>query len=98
MVRRRLEERQVRYLREMRSLAVAAVLVGAPGSALAGPTPIRCDDLSTADLAVDGLLDEWGPQVLARVGVPADGAIELRCSWDGTALAFALDIKDDRVV
>ena len=60
---------------------------------------IRCDDVSTADLAVDGLLDDWKQdQVLARIGGVPDAAIELRCSWDGTALAMALDIKDDRVV
>ena len=61
-------------------------------------TAIRCDNLSTADLAVDGMLDDWPRQVLARVGVPSDGAIALRCSWDGTALALALDVSDDRVV
>ena len=61
-------------------------------------TKVRCDNLSTADLNIDGLLDEWSKPVLARIGAPADGAIELRCSWDGVALAIALDIKDDRVV
>ncbi len=60
---------------------------------------IRCDDVSTADLSVDGLLDDWkGSSVLARIGAPADGAIALKCSWDGSSLAFALDISDDRVV
>jgi hypothetical protein len=78
----------------MRWLAFLVVL-------LAGPTArgaIRCDDLSTAQLTIDGMLDDWPKPVLARVGVVTDGAIELRCSWDGTALAIALDIKDDRVV
>jgi hypothetical protein len=80
----------------MRSAVVLAILALA-GSARAGS--IRCDDVSTADLAVDGLLDDWKQdQVLAKIGGLPDAAIELRCSWDGTALAMALDIKDDRVV
>jgi hypothetical protein len=75
---------------------VLALVAGA-SQAHAAPQAIRCDDLSTAELAVDGMLDDWARPVLARAGV-AGGSIELRCSWDGTALAFALDIKDDRVV
>jgi hypothetical protein len=71
------------------------VLLAAPSRA---DTPIRCDYLSTADLAVDGLLDDWPAQTLARVGAPSDGAIALRCSWDGAALAIALELADDRVV
>jgi hypothetical protein len=89
------------YFPAMRGLGpgvVAVVLACASGVAEAGPTAIRCDDLSTADLAIDGLLDDWSKQVLSRAGDASDGAIELRCSWDGTAFAFALDIKDDRVV
>ncbi|MFT3692469.1 MAG: hypothetical protein QM831_04960 [Kofleriaceae bacterium] len=67
-------------------------------SAHAG-TPIRCDDTSNADLSVDGMLDDWkGSTVLARIGAPTDGAIELKCSWDGTSLGLALDLADDRVV
>jgi len=69
-----------------------------PARTEAGPNTIRCDDLSTAELSVDGLLDDWGKQVLARVGAAPDGSLELRCSWDGVALALALDVKDDRVV
>jgi hypothetical protein len=53
----------------------------------------------TADLSIDGLLDDWRDKhVLARVGSPADGSVEVRCAWDGKAIVFALDIKDDRVV
>ena len=79
-----------------RWLAFIAILVVWRG-AWAG-TPIRCDDASTADLSVDGLLDDWkSNQVLARAGGPG-GSVELRCSWDGTAIGIALDIKDDRVV
>lgn len=60
---------------------------------------IRCDDQSNADLAVDGMLDDWkGNPVLARIGDPKDGAIELRCAWDGTSLGLSLDIADDHVV
>ena len=81
----------------MRWLPILLGLVGASASARAGS--IRCDDLSTADLAVDGLLDDWKQnQVLARIGAPADGAIALKCSWDGTALGIALELSDDRVV
>lgn len=82
----------------LRILLVALALVLATrGQARAG-APIRCDDLATADLAVDGMLDDWARPVLARVGTSSDGQVELRCSWDGTALALAVDIKDDRVV
>jgi hypothetical protein len=67
------------------------------GVADAGST-IRCDDSSAAELSIDGLLDDWkGNQVLARVG-GTGGVVELRCSWDGTALGLSLDIKDDRIV
>ena len=49
--------------------------------------------------SVDGMLDDWkSNQVLARIGAPADGAIALKCSWDGSSLGLALDIADDRVV
>jgi hypothetical protein len=59
----------------------------------------RCDTLPVGDISVDGLLDDWrGARVFARVGRPEDGALELRCAWDGEALALVLDIKDDRVV
>jgi hypothetical protein len=59
----------------------------------------RCDMLPTADLTIDGLLDDWRDKhVLARVGSPADGAVEVRCVWDGKAIAFAIDVKDDRVI
>lgn len=59
----------------------------------------RCDMVPTSELVIDGLLDDWRDKhVLARVGSPADGSIELRCAWDGSAIAFALDIRDDRVV
>jgi hypothetical protein len=80
-----------------RLAAVAALVLATPRAADAG-LPVRCDNLSTSDLAVDGLLDDWGRQVVARAGTASDGLVELRCSWDGTALAFALDFKDDRVV
>jgi hypothetical protein len=59
----------------------------------------RCDTLPVADLSIDGLLDDWrDTRVVARVGAPADGAIEMHCAWDGTTIAFMLDIKDDRIV
>lgn len=75
------------------------VLAIQAGHANAGPTPVRCDDIATADYAIDGLLDDWGKQpVLAHIGAPRDGAIALRCAWDGTALALALVVDDDRVV
>ena len=59
----------------------------------------RCDMVPTADIVVDGLLDDWRDQhVLTRVGAPADGAVAVRCAWDGTALALALDLADERIV
>ncbi len=79
----------------MRLVLVLVFVLAAPARA----DTIRCDDSSTADLSVDGLLDDWKQnQVLARTGAAPDGMVALRCSWDGSALAFALDITDDRVV
>jgi hypothetical protein len=78
-------------------MALVAVLV-AVRVAHADPSAIRCEDLVTADLAIDGLLDDWGKKVLFRAGQAPDGTIALRCGWDGTALALSLDVGDDRVV
>jgi len=80
----------------VRSILIAFCLL-VSASAHAGT--IRCDDVSTAELSIDGLLDDWkGSTVLARIGTTSDAAIALKCAWDGTSLAFALDIADDRVV
>lgn len=74
---------------------IAMILAAAPARA----GTVRCDDQSNADLSVDGMLDDWkSNQVLARIGAPADGAIALKCSWDGNSLGLALDLADDRVV
>lgn len=81
----------------MRVVVVVALLVMAATRAHAG-SAIRCDDLSTADLAIDGLLDDWPKASLAKVGSPTNGQVELRCSWDGTAFALSLDVKDDRLI
>ncbi|HEY4243736.1 MAG TPA: hypothetical protein VGM88_28180 [Kofleriaceae bacterium] len=78
----------------MLRVAVVAVILFA---SRAHADTFRCDNLSTADLNVDGLLDDWPHAIVSRTGSP-DGGIALRCSWDGTALALALDITDDRVV
>ncbi len=59
----------------------------------------RCDTGSVGELAIDGLLDDWkDSRVVARVGSPSDGAVEMHCVWDGSAIAFALDIKDERLI
>jgi hypothetical protein len=59
----------------------------------------RCDMVPTTDLSIDGLLDDWKDKhALARVGSPADGSVEVRCAWDGRAIAFVLDVKDDRLI
>lgn len=78
-------------------LAVCVLTILAIGGGPAWAGTIRCDDLTTADLAIDGLLDDWPRAVLVRTGTP-DGQVELRCSWDGTAFALALDVKDDRLI
>lgn len=81
----------------MRWLVLVCVLA-TQGLAHAGPTAIRCEDASTADIVVDGLLDDWGKKILFRAGTAPDGMVALRCVWDGTALAVALLIEDDRIV
>lgn len=75
-----------------------AVVLAARGLASAGPVAVRCDDLATGELSVDGLFDDWTTPPRAHSGAAPDAAIELRCAWDGTALALALDLTDDRVV
>jgi len=86
------------YLLTMR-WGVLVVIALATSPASASPRTIRCDDMSTAELSIDGLLDDWSSlAILARVGAAPGGAIALRCAWDGTALAIALDLADDRVV
>ena len=78
-------------------LAILAILaVETP--ATAAPQTLRCDDLSTEDLAVDGVLDDWQGKPLAKIGTAGEGTLELRCSWDGSALALALRFDDDRIV
>jgi len=61
-------------------------------------SPLRCEDIATADFAIDGLLEDWPKPVAVRIGAAPDGAFALRCAWDGTALALSLDVEDDRVV
>lgn len=59
----------------------------------------RCDTAPSGELSIDGLLDDWqGARIVTRIGSPDDGTIAMRCAWDGTAIAFAFDMKDDRVV
>ncbi len=82
----------------MRTSAIVLGILGVASSAAAAPQTIRCDDLSTEELAVDGVLDDWQGKPLARIGNSPEGTIELRCSWDGTALALALRFDDDRIV
>ena len=81
-----------------RSRAIVLAVVSFARVATAAPQTLRCDDLSTADLAVDGVLDDWQGKPLARIGTSPEGTVELRCSWDGTALAVALRFDDDRIV
>jgi hypothetical protein len=78
-------------------LALASALA-VPARAVADPTSVRCDNLATSDLAIDGLLDDWPKSVLFRAGQRGDGQFALRCAWDGAALAIVLDIEDDRVI
>ncbi|MCX5744758.1 MAG: hypothetical protein NT062_19900 [Proteobacteria bacterium] len=75
---------------------VAIVVLLTSVMAQAAPQVIRCPEGS--DATIDGLLDDWAGPALAHLGAPSDGAISLRCTWDGTALAIALDVADDRVV
>jgi hypothetical protein len=59
----------------------------------------RCASMPASELSIDGLLDDWRDiTAIARVGAESDGAMSVRCAWDGSTLAFALDMKDDRVV
>src|SRR5688500_1755072 len=59
----------------------------------------RCDMAPVSELSIDGLLDDWRDKAfLARVGNAADGAIEVKCAWDGKAIAFAIDVKDERLI
>jgi hypothetical protein len=76
---------------------VPAAVKAPPPAPVAEVPKSACDDV--ADLNVDGLIDEWRrTRVFARIGSPADGAMELHCAWDGTTLALMADVKDDRLV
>jgi hypothetical protein len=78
---------------------VIGLVLGAATRAHATPQAIRCDNVATGDLSIDGLLDDWKQdEVLARVGGVPDALVAVRCSWDGSALALALEITDDRIV
>jgi hypothetical protein len=60
---------------------------------------LRCDNASTAELSVDGLLDDWkASPIVARIGAAPDGQIAVRCSWDGSHVAFAVDVTDDKLI
>jgi len=76
------------------------VTKGAPVKLPAGSAgPNRCDAAPVGELTIDGLLDDWNEKhMFAAVGNAADGAIELRCVWDGNGIAFAIDVKDDRLI
>lgn len=85
--------------RESVTAATDALPPPPPGEVRTPGSGNRCDMVPTSDLTIDGLLDDWRDKhVLTRVGAPADGAVEVRCVWDGSAIVFALDMKDDRVV
>ncbi|MGE0549563.1 MAG: hypothetical protein AB7O24_13230 [Kofleriaceae bacterium] len=75
-----------------------AIVLAGTAAATAGTTTVRCDNLSTADLSIDGMLDDWPNPALARVGSAPEGQLELRCSWDGAALAVSLNVVDDRLI
>ena len=80
-------------------VTMLAAICATPRRASASPLTVRCDDEATTDFQIDGLLDDWASsKILARAGTAPDGAIALRCAWDGSALAIALDVADDRVV
>lgn len=80
---------------EPRQAAEPAVLVDEPARSAGGNG--RCAGIP--DVGIDGLLDDWeGAAAIARVGAEGDGALSVRCAWDGSTLAFALDVKDDRVI
>ncbi len=77
--------------------AVTPAAPDAPPRTAGGGT--RCASLPTAEISVDGLLDDWKDvATIAHIGAEGDGAVAVRCVWDGSALALALDIKDDRVI
>lgn len=60
---------------------------------------LRCDNVSTAELSIDGLLDDWkGSPIVARIGAVPDGSIAVRCSWDGSHVAIAVDVTDDKLI
>ena len=59
----------------------------------------RCAGIPASELSIDGILDDWREAAaLARIGAENDGAMSVRCVWDGSTLAFAIDVKDDRIV
>jgi len=79
-------------------ILVPWLIAGAPAASAEPVAQVRCDAVATADVAVDGLLDDWGREAVTRAGRAPDGALALRCGWDGAALVLALEVTDERVV
>lgn len=78
---------------------VEPIVGGTTESASTAGTGNQCDNLSLADLSIDGLLDDWkGGHTIARTGSPRDGSIEVRCAWDGQTLGLMFNMTDDRVI
>ncbi len=60
---------------------------------------LHCENIATSDFSIDGLLDDWkSSPVAARIGAAPDGAIAVRCAWDGTHVALSVDVTDDKLV
>lgn len=70
--------------------------IGAAASAAHAELPaLRCPNPTEA-VTVDGITDEW--KTAASKKGTSDTGLGLRCSWDGTQLAFAIEVRDEKIV
>lgn len=80
----------------MRALVIAGVLAAAaPARADVEHTCVEGD----ADVAVDGMLDDWTGVAKVRAGgTAADASFDVQCMYDDTRLALAINVRDDKVI
>jgi hypothetical protein len=78
------------------SLAIAILVLAAPGSAAAGHV---CDAIEPGVISVDAMLDDWrGLAPLGRGNRSADASFDLRCAYDEAQLYLSVRVRDDRII
>lgn len=80
-------------------LAITAILLTLPAvrAARAGVTHTCVQ--GDADVAVDGMLDDWAGVAKVRAGgTAADASFDVYCLYDDKRVALAFDVRDDKLI